>query len=183
MNESPFRFIQDITREHRLKHKCNAYTYSDGQGLIDLAKTFKPERILELGTALGYTACCLAASGDNCLVDTIEADPEHVKIAKKNIAQVKLSEKITIHEGDFTGVTKSLPDGYDIIFFDGLASATSLLLLLYEKLREGGGLICANFGFAQPGCREMLNNKDYWMPAGMLEGGDTLAVTKITNVY
>jgi hypothetical protein len=29
----------------------------------------------------------------------------------------------------------------------------------------------------------MLNDKDYWIPAGMLEGGDTLAVTKITKVY
>jgi predicted O-methyltransferase YrrM len=83
MNESQFRFIKDMTREHRFKHRCNAYSYSDGQGLINLAKAYKPERVLELGTALGYTACCLAASGENCIVDTIEADPEHVKIAKK----------------------------------------------------------------------------------------------------
>jgi hypothetical protein len=76
-----------------------------------------------------------------------------------------------------------LPNGYDIIFFDGLAPAPSFLLLLYEKLREGGGLICANLGFAHPGCQEMLNDKDYWIPAGILENGDTVAVTKITKVY
>jgi predicted O-methyltransferase YrrM len=93
MNESRFRFIQDMTREHRLKHKCNAFTYSDGQGLIDLAKAYKPERILELGTALGYSACCLAASGDNCRVDTIEADLEHVKIAKKKYRPGKAIRK------------------------------------------------------------------------------------------
>ena len=178
MNESQFRFIQAMTREHRRRHWCNAYTYSDGQGLLESAKKFKPERVLELGTALGYTACCLAAAGDNCTVDTIEADPEHVRIARDNIIRAGLSGRITVHEGDFSAVIKTLPDSYDIVFFDGLAPGPPLLLRLHGKLREGGILICANLDFAEAGCRKLLNDRAYWTPVGQLEGGGTCLMMK-----
>ena len=181
MNENQFRFIQTMTQEHRLRHRCNAFTYSDGQALLDLAKTFKPERILELGTALGYTACCLAAAGEKCLVDTIEGDPEHVRIAKKNIAQVGFAEKVKVHEGDFSQVMKTLGDGYDIVFFDGLAPTPALLMQLHRKLREGGVLICANLDFAGRGCEELLDDTNYWKPVGRFENGGTRAVIKINN--
>ena len=176
--ESQFRFIQVMTHEHRIKHGCNAFTYSDGEGLLELAKTFKPKRVLELGTALGYTACCLAATGDKCFVDTIEADKEHIKIARDNIARVGLEERIKIHEGDFIDVLKLLPGDYCMIFFDGLAPKRSLLMRLHNKLRIGGVLICANLSFAEGGCQELLDDKTYWTPVGQLEGGSTRAVKK-----
>ena len=159
----------------------SANPYSDGQGLIDLAKTFMPKRVLELGTALGYTACCLSAAGDNCTVDTIEGDPEHIRIARDNIARLGLAGRITVHEGEFTRVMKLLPDGYDIAFFDGFAPRPSLLMQLHGKLREGGVLICANLYFAEPGCMKLLADKTYWTSIGQLEGGSTrvLAKTKL----
>jgi predicted O-methyltransferase YrrM len=180
MLEKQFRFIKVMTHEHQRQHWCNAYSYSDGQALLDLAKTYKPGHILELGTALGYTACCLAAAGDNCYVDTIEADPEHVIIARDNIARAGLAGRVTVHEGDFTEVMQLLSDGYDIAFFDGLAPKPSLLLQLHGKLREGGVLICANVHFAGSGCEKLLNDRTYWMPAGQLEGGGTRVVVKLT---
>ena len=178
MEEKDFRFIQEMTREHRIEHRCMAYTYSDGQGLLELAKKFKPRRILELGTALGYTACCLAASADDCHVDTIEADPVHVKIARENINQLGLGERITVHHGDFFRVMDTLPDEYDIIFFDGLSPEPSMLKILHGKLREGGALFCANLGFAGAGAENFLDDKKYWTSAGQLEGGGTRALVK-----
>ena len=159
-----------------------AYTYSDGQALLDLAKTFSPGRALELGTALGYTACCLAASGDNCHVDTVEGDPEHVGIARDNIEKAGLAGRVTVHEGYFNEVIQSLPDDYDIVFFDGLAPEPSLLLRLHGKLREGGVLICANLNFfSGAGSEKFLNDESYWKPAGQLERGGTRAVIKINR--
>ena len=178
MDESQFRFIHDMTYQHRQRHRCNAYSYSDGKGLLELVRTFKPGRALELGTALGYTACCLAAANDKCLVDTIDSDPEHVRIAQDNIAKVGLAGRIRVHNGDFTQVLKSLPDRYDLVFFDGLAPTPSLLMQLNGKLREGGVLVCANLGFAGAGCEKLLNDRTYWNPAGQLEGGETRAVVK-----
>ena len=181
MNESQFRFIQEMTREHRSKHGCMAYTYSDGQGLLELASTFKPEKILELGTALGYTACCLAAANANCTVDTIEADPVHVKIARENITQVGLADRIKVHQGYFNDVIKTLDNEYDIIFFDGLAPDPSFLQLLHGKLRDGGALFCANLHFAGAGSEQFLNDKTYWISGGQLEDGGTRVVIKVTR--
>ena len=178
MNESHFHFIYTMTYEHRQMYRCNAYSYSDGQGLIEFAKRIRPERVLELGTALGYTACCLAAAGDNCMVDTIDSDPEHVRIAQDNIIRAGLAGRVIFHVGDYNTIIKSLPDGYDIIFFDGLAPKPSLLLQLHGKLREGGILICANLEFAESGCQRLLNDRTYWIPVGQLEGGGTRLVMK-----
>ena len=178
MQEKHFRFIKDMTKEHRSRHMCMAYTYSDGEGLLDLAKSFKPGHILELGTALGYTACCLAAAADNCLVDTIEGDSEHVRIARDNIERVGLAGRIKVHEGDFIKIINTLTAAYDIVFFDGLAPEPSLLLKLHKKLREDGALFCANLHFAGSRTEEFLNDRTYWKSAGQLEGGATRVVVK-----
>jgi predicted O-methyltransferase YrrM len=70
-HDTPFGFIQKVTREHCRQHGCAAYTFEDGAGLVTLAKRYSPARILMLGTALGLTACCLASSGVAVKVDTI----------------------------------------------------------------------------------------------------------------
>jgi predicted O-methyltransferase YrrM len=69
-----FEHIQKATRAHRQAHGCHAYTYSDGAALTALAANAGAKRVLELGTALGYTACCLAAAGPSVFVDTIERE-------------------------------------------------------------------------------------------------------------
>ena len=97
----PFRPIQDATRVHRREHGCGAYTFEDGAGLIDLSARFKPARILELGAALGYTACCLASGSPEARVDTIERDPIHVELARRNIEEANLSSRITVLAGNF----------------------------------------------------------------------------------
>jgi predicted O-methyltransferase YrrM len=78
MSDKPFEFIQSMTRQHRADHGCGAYTFEDGPGLTALAATHRASRVLELGTALGYTGCCLAAAASNTHVDSIEMDTEHV---------------------------------------------------------------------------------------------------------
>src|SRR6202522_4312055 len=87
MSDKPFEFIQSMTRQHRADHGCGAYTFEDGPGLTALAATHRASRVLELGTALGYTGCCLAAAASNTHVDSIEMDTEHVRLARENIAR------------------------------------------------------------------------------------------------
>src|SRR5580700_4237470 len=71
-------------------------------------------RILELGTALGYTALSFASGAPDSTVDTIERDPEHVQLARDNITATRLDHRITIHEGDFAAVLPTLDPGYDV---------------------------------------------------------------------
>ena len=74
----PFAKIRNATNAHRAKHGCGAYPYSNGPLLAALAGVANARRILELGTALGYTALSFASGAPDATVDTIERDPDHV---------------------------------------------------------------------------------------------------------
>jgi predicted O-methyltransferase YrrM len=175
MSDKPFEFIQSMTRQHRADHGCGAYTFEDGPGLTALAATHRASRVLELGTALGYTACCLAAAASNTHVDSIEMDTEHVRLARENIARAGLSDRVRVHQGDFMAVPDRLPGNYDLIFFDGFAPELRILRRLRKKLRGGGLFVCANLLFADEDSKAELNNVAKWRAAGSIEAGGTRA--------
>src|ERR1700744_4603043 len=109
----PFGKIRTATNTHRAKHGCAAYSYSNGPLLAALAGVANARRILELGTALGYTALSFASGAPDATVDTIERDPEHVQLARDNIAAAALAHRITVHEGDFESLLPTLDPGDD----------------------------------------------------------------------
>ena len=90
-----------ISVAHRKVHGCEAYTFEDGPALTALSGWKRPQRVLELGTALGYTACCLAQGCVSARVDTVEGDATHVALAREEIARHALTHRITVHYGQF----------------------------------------------------------------------------------
>ena len=61
----------------------------------------KPNKILEIGTAVGYSAICFSEYlQENGKIDTIERDTERVKEARENIKKAEVEDKINIYEGD-----------------------------------------------------------------------------------
>jgi predicted O-methyltransferase YrrM len=175
--------IQQATRAHRRSHGCLAYTFEDGRGLIDLVHSIRPKRVLELGTALGFTACCLAQGHPSATVDTIEVDEIHVKLAEKHIQDVGLSAKVQVHQGLFEDILPSLTPGYDAVFFDGFAPSMPVLEKVRAMLREGGVLICANTGLADGEERRRilnyLNNTQLWQSRDSLENNQTKVCVKL----
>ncbi len=180
----PFIDLQAATRQHRIHHQCGAYTFEDGLALTDLVRTYDPQRIVELGTALGYTACCLAYGSSVAHVDTIEGDPDHVRLARMHIAHTGLESRITVHHGDFTTTLAGLPDGYDMAFFDGFAPSLELLMHLRRALTDGGLLVCSNLQLGHG--REALlvadecANRAHWSLHTAIEGGRTVVLRKRT---
>ena len=82
-------------------------------------KQEKPEKILEIGTAVGYSAICftefLAEKGT---IDTIERDEQRIAEAKENIKKAEVEEKINIYEGDAVEILPTLNEKYDVVFID-----------------------------------------------------------------
>lgn len=179
---TPFDFIQKATRKHRLRHWCSAYTFKDGAGLIDIARRYSPARVIELGTALGFTACCLASSGKAVRVDTIEGDSRHAALAQTNIKAAGLAERIMVHLGRFEDVLRSLLGRYDMAFFDGGPPSTPIIEQLHTLLGDEGVLVCANLSRASAGqARELkreFDNADRWLRIGAIEDGGTLIFRK-----
>jgi predicted O-methyltransferase YrrM len=176
-----FAKIRAATDEHRAQHGCGAYPYDNGPLLGALAAAADARRILELGTALGYTALSFAAGAPDSTVDTIERDPDHVLLARHNIAAAAMDHRITVHEGDFASVLPTLDPGYDVAFFDGQAPTPALHKTLRGLLRTGGTLITANLNHRSTpeAVRKALFDGKAWRSALVDETGETAISVKL----
>ena len=177
----PFAAILAQTDAHRRVHGCWAYPFGDGPALGVLAAAVAAKRILELGTALGYTACWFAHGSAQAHVDTIERDAEHVGLARANIADAGFSDRIKVYHGDFDAVLPTLEPHYDIAFFDGYSPTLGDLARLRSLLRCGGLLICANLDLGGGGdaVRESLGDSSRWLTSFMAEAGRTAVSVKL----
>ena len=182
VEKDPFADIQADTRRHRIQHGCEAYTFEDGPALIRIARKRRPGKILELGTALGYTACCLAHGSPQARVDTIEGDPAHVELAREHIGRHGLQSRITVHHGDFDNVLDHLAYGYDMAFFDGFAPAMETITRVRERLVPGGTLVCANLRLGSGADAQRLATEladaSRWQRQGTIENGGTAILVK-----
>ena len=111
-----------------------------------ILKEVKPKRILEIGTAVGYSAMCFSEYlEDDGIIDTIERDEERIAEAKQNIVKVGVAEKINILEGDAVEILPTLTEKYDMVFID--AAKGKYPFFLKEALRmlnEDNGVILAD---------------------------------------
>lgn len=109
----------------------------------------KPRRILEAGTAIGYSAILMAEAAQNTvMIDTVEIEEDTAAAARRNIETAGLSNVIRVITGDAGEVFSCLGGPYDMIFLD---SAKSHYLDLYDDMKRllapGGLLVCDNVIF------------------------------------
>jgi predicted O-methyltransferase YrrM len=177
----PFAKVYDATLAHRAKHGCGAWPYGNGSLLGVVAGAADARRILEFGTALGYTSLNLAYGAPKATVDTVERDPEHVKLARANIAAARMDKRIAVHEGDFAKVLPTLEAGYDVAFFDGHTPVPALHGSLRELLRTGGVLVTANLnhGGTADAVHKALFDGTSWRSTLVDEGGETAISIKL----
>lgn len=110
-----------------------------------LLNEVKPKRILEIGTAIGFSAICFSKYlDDNGRIDTIEIESIRVEQALKNIEKVGVQDKIRVLEGDALEILPYLTEEYDFIFID--AAKGKYLEFFEHALRLGkkGGYIIAD---------------------------------------
>lgn len=177
----PFAAVREATDQHRAQHNCGTFPYGNGPLLSVLAAAARARRIVELGTALGYSALSFAYGAPESLVDSIERDPEHVRLAREHIAAAALDHRITVHEGDFANILSTLDPGYDVAFFDGHTPVPSLHTTLRSLLRTGGLLITANLnhgGTADAVYKALFEGKS-WRSALIDDAAETAASVKL----
>ncbi len=161
-------------------------------------KNNPPKRILEIGTAVGYSAICFSEFLEqDGKIDTIERDEERIKEAKINIKNVGVEEKINIYEGDAVEILPTLNEKYDMIFID--AAKGKYPFFLKESLRminENGIIFADNILYkgyvmsdynkhkqrtAVRNLREYIKevSENPKLETKILEVGDGLAISKI----
>ena len=164
----------------------------------DLLSKIKPKFILEIGTAVGYSAMCFSRYiSEGGYIDTIEREHERVEEAKKNIELVGILDKINIIEGDAVEILPTINKKYDVVFID--AAKGKYPIFLKEALRlinKNGYIIADNVLYkgyvmsdynkhkqrtAVRNLREFIAEitKNPTLETKILEVGDGLAITKV----
>lgn len=110
-----------------------------------ILKEIEPKRILEIGTAVGYSAMCFSEYlQQGGIIDTIERDEERIAQAKVNIVKVGVAEKINILEGDAVEILPTLTGKYDMIFIDAAKGKYPFFLKEALRMLEKNGIILAD---------------------------------------
>ena len=163
-------------------------------------KQIKPNRILEIGTAVGYSAICFSEYlSENGTIDTIERDEERIKEALENIKKVEVDGKIKIYSGDAVEILPTLKEKYDVVFIDAAKGKYPFFLKEALRMIKSNGIIFADNilykGYVMSDynkhkqrtavrnlreyIKEVLENPN--LETEILEVGDGLAISKIKH--
>ena len=113
--------------------------------IANILKEDRPSKILEIGTAVGYSAICFSKYlADGGKIDTIERDEERATEAKQNIKDMNLETKIHIFEGDAVEILPTLEDKYDMVFIDAAKGKYPFFLEQSLRLLNKDGVIFAD---------------------------------------
>ena len=110
----------------------------------DIIEKENPKKILEIGTAVGYSASMFAIYAKEAIVDTIELDVERAEEAKVNISNIGLKDRINIIIGNAVEILPNMDDKYDFIFIDANKGKYPVFLQEALRLSHKGSVIIAD---------------------------------------
>ena len=114
--------------------------------LVNYIKENNIKNILEIGSAIGYSSIKMALINDEIKVTTIERDKERFNIAKNNINNFNLNDRIKIINGDALEI--DIEEKFDLIFIDAAKSQYIKFFEKYEKnLNKNGVFVSDNLSF------------------------------------
>ncbi|MFI3150641.1 O-methyltransferase [Streptococcus suis] len=107
-----------------------------------LLQTLQPQNILEIGTAIGFSALLMAENSPNAQITTIDRNEEMIGLAKENFAKYDSRKQISLLEGEAMELLPTLADDqYDFIFMDSAKSKYIVFLPEVLKKVKLGGII------------------------------------------
>ena len=110
--------------------------------MIEMAS---PMKILEVGTAVGYSALVMDYyAPEGCHITTIEKMEVRIEKARENFEKYGASERITLLEGDAGDILPSLTGPFDLIFMDAAKGQYIHFLPHAKRLLKKGGLLISD---------------------------------------
>ena len=104
-----------------------------------------PKRILEVGTAVGFSTLLMSTYNPaDCEIVTIENYEKRIPIAKENFRKAGKEEQITLLEGDAQEILKTLTGSFDFIFMDAAKGQYINFLPEVLRLLEDGGILLSD---------------------------------------
>ena len=133
-------------REYALENNVPIMTEGGINYLMKYIKKNKIKRILEVGTAIGYSAIMMCSVDSDIVVTTIERDEKRYLEALKNIKKAKMEDRINLIYKDALEV--NLDEEFDLIFIDAAKAQNRNFFEMFEKnLAKDGTIITDNMNF------------------------------------
>ncbi len=129
--------------------------------LAQIIRLAKPKKILEIGTAIGYSAQIMLRNSDAQLY-TVEVEEKRIDVAKKFFEKAGVLDRVTVFLGDAGEIVPMLTGEYDFIFMDGPKTRYIEYLPYLDKLlKKDGILLCDNvlFNGMLSGDTEVIHKK------------------------
>ncbi|MGN0427368.1 MAG: O-methyltransferase [Agathobacter sp.] len=105
----------------------------------------KPMKILEVGTAVGFSSILMATYGpEGCRITTIENYDKRIPIAKENFVRAGKEDQITLLEGDAAEILPTLSEEYDLIFMDAAKGQYIHFMPEVMRLLKSGGVLVSD---------------------------------------
>ena len=128
--------------------------------LIMLLKVKKPLRILEIGSAIGFSSSMMALNSE-AMIDTIERDPKMITECRKNHTELNLTNRINLIEGDALDTLEIVKDNkYDLIFIDAAKAQYIKFFEMYSPLLNDNGVILSDNLYFHDLLFTEVNNRD-----------------------
>lgn len=144
MAEGNTPFLDELER-YALQTQVPIIRKSTQQLLKFLLASARPERILEVGTAIGFSALLMSEYGPaGCRITTIEKYEKRILQARENFARAGRAEAITMLEGDAAELLPALQECYDMIFLDAAKGQYIHFLPDILRLLAPGGLLVSD---------------------------------------
>lgn len=115
------------------------------QLLYDTVAAKLPKRILEIGTAIGYSGIVMLSASPQAVLNTVEMDERSAELAKQNFAANGFADRVNVFVGDAREIVPLLTGEYDFVFLDGpKGQYEKFFPYLTDLLAVGGTLVCDN---------------------------------------
>ncbi|MFC4404034.1 O-methyltransferase [Gracilibacillus xinjiangensis] len=111
--------------------------------LLQMIRIKRPSKILEIGTAIGYSSLRMADTYKETSIVTIERDPEMYERASRNIVKNQKEAQIDVLFGDALQLEEQVSQKapYDMIFIDAAKGQYQKFFMMYEKMLSQNGII------------------------------------------
>ncbi|MDE6014322.1 MAG: O-methyltransferase [Acetatifactor sp.] len=144
MDEGNTPFLDELEK-YALQTQVPIIRKSTQQLLKFLLAFARPKHILEVGTAIGFSALLMSEYGpEGCRITTIEKYAKRIPVARENFARAGKSEAITLLEGDAAELLPTLEETYDMIFMDAAKGQYIHFLPDILRLLAPGGLLVSD---------------------------------------
>lgn len=132
--------------EEEARRACVPVIRKETQNLLKLLLAMnRPGRILEVGTAVGFSALLMESCNPvPCEITTIENYEKRIPVAKANFLRVGKQNVIKLSEGDAARILKELTGSYDFIFMDAAKAQYIHFLPEVMRLLSPGGVLVSD---------------------------------------